>query len=339
VTPNPPIAMRLLRVLVPMLFAMLVVEPASAYLKFGVTIGGRVVTIKWEDLPVRYFVNDRGVANVTANALADALARAFGTWEAVPTAAIRYQFGGFTGALPDVDDGRSTIGFLARPELERVLASTSLLIDDATGELLETDIFFNSAFNWSTSATGEAGRFDVETIALHEIGHLNGLGHSAIGETEMSATGRRVLAAEAAMFPLAYGSGNTSHRTLRADDIAAISDVYPDGDVEDTTGSISGRVVKNGAGVFGAHVVAFNLTTGALVGNFALNNNGNFSIAGLTPGPHIVRVEPLDDADVDSFFLVTAPLDLNFRAAFHDKVIVAPRGGDSGSIEIRVVPK
>ncbi len=161
------------------------VRPASAYLKFGFPVNGRVVTVKWQQFPVRYFVTDRGGPGIGATAFADAVGRAFGTWEAVPSAAIRYQFGGFTSAVPGEDDGRTTIGFLSvqGPELDRVLASTSLLIDDLTGELLEADIFFNSAFAWSTSAAGEPGRFDVETIALHEIGHLNGLGHSAIGET------------------------------------------------------------------------------------------------------------------------------------------------------------
>jgi hypothetical protein len=317
------------------------VRPASAYLKFGFQVSGQVVTVKWQQFPVRYFVNDRGGPGIGATAFTDAVGRAFGTWEAVPSAAIRYQFGGFTSAVPLEDDGRTTIGFLSveGPEFDRVLASTSLLIDDLTGELLEADIFFNSAFLWSTSAAGEPGRFDVETIALHEIGHLNGLGHSAIGETEVSGSGRTVLAAEATMFPLAFGPGNVLHRTLRPDDIAGVSDLYPDDGFDGDTGSISGRVTKNGRGLFGAHIVAFNPATGALVGNFALNANGNFSIAGLTPGPHVLRVEPLDDADVDSFFEVDSPPDLNFRVVFHDKVIVAPRGGDSGSVEVKVMPK
>jgi hypothetical protein len=323
-----------------MVFAIVVAgQPVDAYLKFGFSVNGRTVTLKWQQFPVRYFVNDRGAAGVSSTAFADAVGRAFGTWEAVPSAAIRYQFGGFTASVPGEDDGRTTIGFLAAPELDRVLASTNLLFDEITGELLEADIFFNSAFTWSTSASGESGRFDVETIALHEIGHLNGLGHSAIGETEASGSGRRVLAAEATMFPLAFGPGNVSHRALRADDIAGLSDLYPEDGVEEANGSISGRVTKNGNGLFGAHVVAFNPATGALVGNFALSQNGDFSIAGLAPGPHVLRVEPLDDADVDSFFDVQQPLDLNFRVMFHDKVVVAPRGGDSGSVEIRVTPK
>ena len=86
------------------------------------------------------------------------------------------------------------LGFRSRPDLDRVLASTSFLIDSSTGALIESDIFFNSAFPWSVAAAGEAGRFDLESIALHEIGHFSGLGHSALGETELIATGgRRVL--------------------------------------------------------------------------------------------------------------------------------------------------
>jgi hypothetical protein len=314
-------------------------RPASAYLKFGFSVNGRIVTVKWQQTPVRYFVNEGSTAGVSTAAFADAVGRAFASWEAVPSAAIRYQFGGFTSSVPGDDDGRTTIGFLATPELERVLASTSLLIDEVSGELLEADIFFNSAFPWSTSAAGEPGRFDVETIALHEIGHLNGLGHSAIGETEVSGGGRTVLASGAAMFPLAFGPGNVLHRSLLPDDVAGVSDLYPDGAFEGETGSISGRVTKNGQGLFGAHVVAFHPATGALVGNFALNESGAFSIAGLTPGPHVLRVEPLDDADVDSFFEVDAPLDLNFRVAFHGKVVVVPRGGDNGAGEVKVLPK
>ena len=67
-------------------------------------------------------------------------------------------------------------------------------------------------------------------------------------------------------------------------------------------GSISGRVTKSGRGVVGAHVVAFNPKSGKLVGGFTLTENGEFVIAGLEPGAHILRAEPLDDGDINSFF-------------------------------------
>jgi hypothetical protein len=88
----------------------------------------------------------------------------------VPTSAIAYQFAGLTAGLPGEEDGLSTLGFRNRPDLDRVLASTNFLVDISSGALLESDIFFNSSFSWSTAPAGELGRFDLESIALHEIG-------------------------------------------------------------------------------------------------------------------------------------------------------------------------
>ena len=140
------------------------------------------------------------------------------------------------------------------------------------------------------------------------------------------------------MFPIAFAPGSTAGRRLKADDIAGISDLYPAGGAQ-ALGSISGRVTKNGAGIFGAHVVAFDPATGSMVANFTLNANGQFSIGGLSPGPRIVRVEPLDDADLDGFFDPSRQVDLDFRVAFLDRVVIVPRGGDSGEIAIAVVAK
>ena len=313
--------------------------PAFAYLKFGVNINGRPVTLKWNQVPVKYYVTQRGVPGVDASQLQAAVGRAFGRWEAVPSASIAYQFAGFTAAPPLDDDGMSTLGFLDRPELDRVLASTSFLVDGSSGVLIEADIFFNSQFSWSVAPAGEAGKFDLETIALHEIGHLSGLGHSALGETELIAGGgRRVVAAEAVMFPIAFQAGTTFDRTLRPDDVAGISDLYQDSGFNGSTGTLSGRVTRNGQGLFGAHVVAFAPSSGAMIGNFSLGADGQFSIAGLSPGPYVVRVEPLDDAEPDSFFSAGA-IDLDFRVAFFDRLVVVPRGGGSGAIELKVVPK
>ena len=314
-------------------------RPALAYLKFGVSIGGRSVTLRWTQTPVRYFVTNQGGPGVGATELQDAVGRAFATWQAVPTSAITYQFAGATAALPGRDDGVSTLGFQSRPDMDRVLAATSFLVDASTGALIESDIFFNSAFAWSVAPAGEANRFDLESIALHEIGHLSGLAHSALGETELrEGGGRRVLASEAVMFPIAFAAGTIAGRTLKADDIAGISDLYPDGDFAQL-GSISGQVTKDGQPIYGAHVVAFDVATGSMVGGFTLNAQGQFSIAGVSPGPHVVRVEPIDDADLDSFFDTSRTVDVDFRVAFSDRVVVVPRGGDSGQVTVKVVRK
>jgi hypothetical protein len=77
-----------------------------------------------------------------------------------------------------------------------------------------------------------------------------------------------------------------------------------------------------------------------MVASFTLNTQGQFSIGGLSPGIHILRVEPIDDADVDSFFDPTAnAVDVDFRVAFFDGVVVVPRGGDSGEVALKVTRK
>jgi hypothetical protein len=313
---------------------------ADGYLKLGTrSQSGGTVNLRWRNLPVRYYVTDGGASGVSAPEFQGAITRAFNTWNGVDSANTSSQFAGFTQARPLADDGMPVIGYLSRPELERTLAATTFLIDVTNGEIVESDIFFNTAFPWSTAAAGETGRFDVESIALHEIGHLYGLGHSAIGETEVRPGGRRVLGAEAVMFPIAFTAGSTADRQLRPDDVAGITDIYPGGIEARRLGSISGRVTKNGAPVRGAHIVAYNPSTGVLIGGFTMGDDGAFTIASLEAGPHVLRAEPLDDGDIESFFDRTTNVDLDFRVQFHDRVIVVPRGGGVRGVEIKVSPK
>ena len=99
-----------------------------------------------------------------------------------------------------------------------MLGATSFVVDTLTGEIVESDVFFNSIFTWSTAAAGDASRFDLQSVATHEIGHFVGLGHSAIGETEIRPDGgRRVLASGAVMFPDLVGprSHGRSHAAAR----------------------------------------------------------------------------------------------------------------------------
>lgn len=319
--------------------AVLALTPGYAYLKFGADFEDHRIELKWNRSPVRYYVNDRDTP-VAASDLRTAVDHAFATWSSAPHAALASENAGYTSATPSEEDGLSTLGFQSRPDLDRVLGTTMLMVDDLTGEIVEADVIFNSAFPWSIASGGETGRYDLESIALHEIGHLLGLGHSALGETELrQGGGRSVLGSASVMFPVAFAAGSVSGRVLFPDDEAGIADIYSAPPFLQETGSIDGTITKLGRGVIGAHVVAFNSQTGSLVGGFSLDDGGRFAIGALEPGIYVVRVEPLDDADVSSFFSEDRQVDVNFRVTYLDRLAVVPRGGNAGPYAIEVAPK
>lgn len=315
----------------------------QAYLKLGFVLNGRLVGLSWT-MPVQYRVTNRNITGVTSQQLQTTVDRSFTEWGRPANVALSSQFLGFTnidpGIDPEIEDGLTVIGFRSRPDMDRTLGATSFEFNAVTGAFIGADIFINSIFEWSVATGGDSTKFDLESVMTHEVGHLLGLGHSAIGETEpVSGGGRRVLGKRAVMFPIAYGRGSIQDRTLEADDIAGITDIYGNSQANRDLGAIAGRVTLNGAGVFGAHVLAFNLSTGEMVAGFTLNNQGDFVIASLTPGVYLVRVEPIDDADLDSFFDDDSPPNLNFRVSYFNKQVAVPRGGTSGSIEIKVRAK
>jgi hypothetical protein len=53
----------------------------------------------------------------------------------------------------------------------------------------------------------------------------------------------------------------------------------------------------------------------------------------------VLRVEPLDDGDIESFFDSSFGVDIDFRVKFFERVVVVPRGGGTRNIEIRVTAK
>ena len=69
--------------------------------------------------------------------------------------------------------------------------------------------FDDSEHQWVLGAV--AGGFDVETVGLHELGHILGLQHSDV--------------AGSVMFPSV--SSNSTKRALTADDLGGIRELYP----------------------------------------------------------------------------------------------------------------
>jgi hypothetical protein len=326
--------------LVTLVATLLTTSGVGAYLKLGLDFNGRTVGVRWSQMPIRYFVTNRDTSGVTAPQLQIAVQQGLDTWAKVPTVSVSSQFVGFTSAEPSADDGMSVIGFSSRPDLDRTLGATMFQLDAVTGEVIESDIFLNSAFDWSVAARGETGRYDVQSIVTHELGHFLGLGHSALGETEIQPSGgRRVISKLTVMFPIAFPAGNVDDRALKPDDVAGMGDVFASAAFRAQSGQAIGRVTLNGQGVFGAHVTAFNPATGDLVGGFCLDAQGNFVVGGLKPGLYLLRAEPLDDADLSAFFGSAVVVNIDFKPAYASRLVAVPAGGSSVAVEIKVPSK
>ncbi|MDF1798388.1 MAG: IPT/TIG domain-containing protein [Planctomycetota bacterium] len=144
----------------------------------------------------------------------------------------------------------------------------------AGGSISDADVLFNGKnFNFTTS--GQAGRFDVQDIATHELGHLLGLDHSGV--------------AGASMYPY-VDTSVVLHRSLAGDDIGGMREVYPDGSFGRLTGTV--RRADNST-VAGAWVSARD-SDGRIVGGGLANNLGLYTIEGLDPGDYTLYARPLD---------------------------------------------
>ena len=94
-----------------------------------------------------------------------------------------------------------------------VLAQTSWFFDPTTGDTLECDMRFNSAFNWYTgTGTPLSGQIDLQSVATHEMGHCLGLAH------EDGVTPPPVMSSR-----IAFGE---VRRDLTEDDIAGRDAIY-----------------------------------------------------------------------------------------------------------------
>jgi hypothetical protein len=79
--------------------------------------------------------------------------------------------------------------------------------------IVEADIEFNEYYAWSASTSCPSGYMDVQTVALHELGHWVGL-------ADLYSAG------DAAKVMYGYVSTGFTKRALTADDIAGIQSIY-----------------------------------------------------------------------------------------------------------------
>lgn len=79
--------------------------------------------------------------------------------------------------------------------------------------IYDADVYTNTRYSYTSSRENDgcSGEFDIDGIMVHEVGHVIGIGHSSV--------------AGATMYP-SVGSCNYNNRTLEADDLGAMRDLY-----------------------------------------------------------------------------------------------------------------
>ena len=154
------------------------------------------------------------------------------------------------------------------------VAITPLWIN-SNGSITDADVIFNGLdFGFTTS--GVSGRFDVQDVGTHELGHLLGLDHSGW--------------AGATMYPYVDQSV-VVQRSLSLDDVHGMRDVYPSGAYAQITGTV--RRLSDNSVVPGAHVWVRD-AGGRPSGGALSMDDGTFAVRGLDAGTYTVLAEPLD---------------------------------------------
>ncbi len=194
------------------------------------------------------------------------------------------------------------------------------------GEIVDADIQFRPDGQF-TFATREAlptrtTSFDMESVLIHELGHWFGFSHSGVLRAMMYAFApSRGTSTGDVRCPADTGSGSVCDLPLADDDRAGLRVLYPNA-ADPNIGTISGFILpanpltlaglaapsagRSVTGIFGAHVVAVDAATGAVIagtlGGWSCNPaqlpvqfDGFYKIEGLPVGrSYKIFVEPLD---------------------------------------------
>ena len=204
------------------------------------------------------------------------------------------------------------------PTGSATVAITPVWYSTSSGAILDADVLFNGkGFQFTTS--GVAGRFDIQDVAVHELGHLLGLDHSGW--------------AGASMYPY-VSAGVLLQRSPSLDDVRGLREAYPAQSFASITGTV--RRAADQSVVKGAHVVARDQLGRSAAGALA-DASGVFRLSGLDPGTYLVYATPLDQPVSAANLSPGHAVQTDFASSYGTSVVVGAGQGIAYG-ELRVDP-
>lgn len=288
--------------------------------------GGPLATLNGH--PVRYKSNiipytlDRGPFGIFTNQQARDLANeSFKVWGDVATSSVAFQHTDADTLPVDVNgsnfldyttlatvkiDGINPIVFDSDGSITDALfgsGSSASVIGFAWSDDVDGDGFFDEgeAFMNGLFADGTPNGFTLaewKSTFVHEFGHLLGLDHTQINGEFAGDASKTIYIPT--MYPTSTAD-DVPLGDLNPDDIAAVSQLYPEPAFAAATGAISGSVLRSDSAVVqGANVIAVSTGADSLMNQISTITDyyelgtGNFTVAGLAPGSYYVRMEPVN---------------------------------------------
>ena len=139
-----------------------------------------------------------------------------------------------------------------------LLGFAGLFTNSETGNFIEGFILINGAISGSNTK--------IKLTLTHEAGHFIGLDHSQINinnEESSSELPFLCFTTEPENYPLMYPFGCRLTDNLHADDISAVSALYPSTDLNDHFGTLQGTFVdESGNAILGANIWTEDTTSG-----------------------------------------------------------------------------
>ncbi len=167
---------------------------------------------KWNSFPVSYHVNaDAVTSGVDRSAARQAVVNAFNTIDAE-----NHPSGTFFTRTFDSTNAKIKVWWASIDGSGGALARTTVWYNTATKIISKAEIVFDRGDKWfiasQSSCNGIAGSpFDIQNVAVHEVGHAVGLGH--VSDTKLSMYG-------------SSAQGETLKRSLGIGDQRGIDAIY-----------------------------------------------------------------------------------------------------------------